>query len=77
MNRNVLAAIQTLDKVHAKDMDECSVSDLTQFYFAVQKHVGAIFVKTVGRMAGACEGRPWLGLDGVASVRHQSDGDMK
>jgi len=76
VNQKVLSVIQSIDSLHAKDLDECSVYELTQLWFSLQKHLGSIFVKTVGRMACACDARPYLNKDCTASPRWNTDGDV-
>ena len=76
MNAKVLAAIHAIGEVEAKDLDECSVKDLALFSYWLHYHQGSVFVKTVGRMAGACDGSPSLSRDSFASARHQVNGAM-
>ena len=47
--------INLLSEIHAKDLDNCSVETLTQFQDWLSKHQGAIFIKTVGRLAAIVE----------------------
>lgn len=47
----VLKAITALSEIEAKDLDECSVEELAQLMYWLQKHQGSIFVKSVGRLA--------------------------
>ena len=77
MNAKVLTAIQAIGEVEAKDLDECSVTDLAQFSYWLNRHLGSVFVKTVGRMAEACDSRPSLNCNGYVSVRHQADGAIE
>lgn len=51
MMDKILRAINILSEIDAGDLDSCSVQDLAQFQYWLSKHQGAIFVKTVGRMA--------------------------
>lgn len=76
MSPNVLSVITAIDRVTAKDLDECSVGELALLQFALHRNTGAIFVKTVGRMAGACDSRPSMHTNGFASVQHQTDGEV-
>ena len=47
----VLSAMIALVEINAKDLDVCSVKELAQFQYWLQKHQGSIFVKTIGRLA--------------------------
>ena len=51
MKPKIAEAIDVLSRIDAKDLDDASILDLTQFQYWLMKHQGAIFVKTVGRMA--------------------------
>ena len=73
MTSAVLRAIEAVQNLSAKDLDGCSVGDLAQLMYALQRPIGSIFVKTVGRMAGACESRPEL-EHGGAHAAFRADG---
>jgi hypothetical protein len=51
MTANVHAAIRELSEISTKDLDDCSVEELAQLQYWLNKHQGAIFVKTIGRLA--------------------------
>jgi hypothetical protein len=51
MNKLVATIMGDLSRLTAKDLDECSVEELCQFKYFLNKWQGSIFVKTVGRLS--------------------------
>ena len=51
MPAKVISVIDAINQVGTKDLDNCSVEELTQLQYWLFKLEGPIFVKTVGRLA--------------------------
>lgn len=51
MTHKVHNAILLLGDINAADLDACTVEELAQLQYWLTKHQGAVFVKTVGRLA--------------------------
>ena len=51
MSNTITCIIDDLSELTAKDLDACTVNELCQLKYWLDKWQGPIFVKTVGRMA--------------------------
>ncbi len=49
-NQKIQEVITRLSEITPNHLDECSVEDLCQFQYWLQRHQGSVFIKTVGRI---------------------------